>query len=381
MTPDPTPIRGSVVTPAGIITDGVVELTGETITGVRAADPGDDRPDMRTAAWVVPGFVDIHVHGGGGHTFTTGDAEQARRVADFHLGHGTTTMLASLVTAPRALLRDATLAFAPLIDEGVLAGVHYEGPYLSEVRCGAQNPAFLREPDLAELADLVDLGGVRMVTIAPELPRALDAIALLVERGVVAAVGHTDASYAQTLAAIGAGASVGTHVCNGMRPIHHREPGPIVALLRATGVVCEQVVDGVHLHDAMLGLAVQTAGPARVALITDAMAAAGMPDGEYELGGQTVQVADRVARLSLGGAIAGSTLTMDEAFRHAVHSGISIVDAAAMAATTPASVLGCSDEIGSITPGRRADLVLLDEDLRVTEVVKAGVFRTVTAGN
>jgi N-acetylglucosamine-6-phosphate deacetylase len=378
-------IRGSVVTPAGIVTDGVVEVSGDKITEVRAATPADDTGDHRTGAWIVPGFVDIHVHGGGGYTFTTGDAGQARGAAEFHLGHGTTTMVASLVTAPHTLLRQATVAFAPLIAEGVLAGVHYEGPYLSEVRCGAQNPAYLRHPDRAELAELLDLGGVRMVTIAPELPGALDAIGLLVERGVVAAVGHTDATYEQTLAAIGAGASVGTHVCNGMRPIHHREPGPIVALLRATGVVCEQVADGIHLHDGMLGLAVQTAGPARVALITDAMAAAGMPDGEYDLGGQAVNVADGVARLATGeaggGSIAGSTLTMDAAFRHAVHSGISIVDAAAMASTTPASVLGLSEEVGAITPGRRADLVILDEDLRVTAVARAGVFRNVGAPN
>jgi N-acetylglucosamine-6-phosphate deacetylase len=374
-------IRGSVVTPAGIVTDGVVEVTGDKITEVRAATPADDAAGVRTGAWVVPGFVDIHVHGGGGFTFTTGDADQARGVAEFHLGHGTTTMLASLVTAPHELLRDATVAFAPLVAEGVLAGVHYEGPYLSAARCGAQNPAYLRNPDLTELAGLLDLGGVRMMTIAPELPGALDAIGLLVERGVAAAVGHTDATYEQTLAAIGAGATVGTHVCNGMRPIHHREPGPIVALLRAAGVVCEQVADGVHLHDGMLGLSVQTAGPARVALITDAMAATGMPDGEYELGGQAVNVADGVARLAQGGSIAGSTLTMDVAFRHAVHSGISIVDAAAMASATPASVIGSSEEIGAITPGRRADLVILDEDLRVTAVARAGVFHNVGAPN
>jgi N-acetylglucosamine-6-phosphate deacetylase len=312
------------------------------------------------------------VHGGGGASFTSGDADEAQRAIAYHLGHGTTTMLASLVTAPVAELRDATTAFAPLIASGALAGVHYEGPYLSAARCGAQNPAHLRDPDLDELSGLLDLGGVRMVTIAPELPRALDAIRLLVERGVVAAIGHTDATYEQTLAAVGAGASVGTHVCNGMRPIHHREPGPVVALLRASGVVCEQVADGIHLHDGMLGFTAQMAGAARVALVTDAMAAAGMPDGEYELGGLSVKVADGVARLSRDGAIAGSTLTMDAAFRHAVHSGVSIVDAAVMAATTPAAVLGLTDEVGVVAPGRRADLVLMDENLQVTGVLRAG---------
>jgi N-acetylglucosamine-6-phosphate deacetylase len=361
-------VRGSVVTPTGIVSDGIVEIADGHIVSV-SEEVGD--ADVH-APWVLPGFVDIHVHGGGGASFTTGDVDEARRAITFHLGHGTTTMLASLVTAPFEALRDATVAFAPLITSGALAGVHYEGPYLSAARCGAQNPAHLRDPDLEELSTLLDLGGVRMVTIAPELPGALDAIRLLVDRGVIAAVGHTDATYEQTLAAVGAGASVGTHVCNGMRPIHHREPGPIAALLRAEGVICEQIPDGVHLHDGMLGFTAQMAGAARVALITDAMAAAGMPDGSYELGGLAVRVADGVARLASDGAIAGSTLTMDAAFRHAVHSGSSIVDAAVMAATTPAIALGLADEVGVIAPGRRADLVLLDEELQVTGVLRAG---------
>ncbi|GAA1797078.1 N-acetylglucosamine-6-phosphate deacetylase [Luedemannella flava] len=371
-------VRGSVVTPTGIVSDGTVEIADGRIVEVVENDPSGRLPEPGapgadiSAAWVLPGFVDIHVHGGGGASFTTGDPDEAARAIAFHLAHGTTTMLASLVTAPTHVLRDATVAFAPLIASGALAGIHYEGPYLSAARCGAQNPAHLRDPDLDELSALLDLGGVRMVTIAPELPRALDAIRLLVERGVVAAVGHTDATYEQTLAAVGAGASVGTHVCNGMRPIHHREPGPIVALLRAAGVVCEQVPDGIHLHDGMLGFAAQMAGAARVALITDAMAAAGMPDGAYELGGLSVRVAGGVARLATNDAIAGSTLTMDAAFRHTVHSGVSIVDAAVMAATTPAGVLGLTDDIGLIAPGRRADLVLMDEELQVTGVLRAG---------
>jgi N-acetylglucosamine-6-phosphate deacetylase len=190
---------------------------------------------------------------------------------------------------------------------------------------------------------------------------------------VIAAVGHTDASYEQTLAAIAAGASVATHLGNAMRPIHHREPGPMIALLDASGVVIEQIADGVHLHDGMLRHTVRSAGAERVALITDAMAAAGMPDGEYELGGQAVTVADGVARLGGHGAIAGSTLTMDAALRRAVHSGVSIVDAARMAATTPARVLGRDAELGALVPGLRADIVVLDSELRVTSVLRSGV--------
>jgi N-acetylglucosamine-6-phosphate deacetylase len=323
--------------------------------------------------WLVPGFVDIHVHGGGGATYTTGDPVQARAAADFHLRHGTTTSLASLVTSPPDLMHDATVRLAPLVAEGVIAGIHYEGPYLSAVRCGAQNPDHLRAPDLTELSTLLDAapGAVRMVTVAPELPDAVAAIEWLVARGVTVAVGHTDATYQQTLAGVAAGASVGTHVFNGMRQPHHREPGPVYALLGSPDVVCEFIADGIHLHDGTLRFATGVTGPDRAALITDAMAAAGMTDGDYELGGQPVTVANGVARLAGSGAIAGSTLTMDTALRRTVAAGVSLVDAVTMATATPAKVLGLDDR-GVIAPGNRADLVVLDSDLRVRRVMRAG---------
>jgi N-acetylglucosamine-6-phosphate deacetylase len=361
-------IRGRVVTRERVIESGTVRIEGDRIVDVDTA-PDGGQPD---AAWIVPGFVDVHVHGGGGHSFTTGEAGAAREAAAFHGRHGTTTMLASLVTAPYELMHAATVAFADLIADGTLAGVHYEGPYLSATRCGAQNPAYLRDPDLDELATLLDLGGVRVVTIAPELPNALAAIELLVSRDVIAAIGHTDATYDQTRAGLAAGARLGTHVCNGMRPVHHREPGPILALLDDTAAVCEQIVDGVHLHPGMLRHVVRTAGVDRVVLVTDAMAAAGMPDGDYELGGQQVWVRGGVARLTRDDSIAGSTLTMDAALRNAVHSGISAVDAVAMASTIPANVLGLAQQVGRVAPGLRADLVLLDEEFQVMSVVRAG---------
>ncbi|GAA2400395.1 N-acetylglucosamine-6-phosphate deacetylase [Catellatospora methionotrophica] len=357
-------ISGRIVTPDGVV-EGALHLDGDRIGSVEPG-PAADR-------WVLPGFVDIHNHGGGGFTFTTGDAAQARQAAAFHLRHGTTTMLASLVSSPFELMRDAVLAYAPLVAEGVLAGVHFEGPYLSHARCGAQNPAFLRDPSLDELTEILKLadGALRMVTIAPERAGAMDAIRLLVEHGTVAAVGHTDGSYAEVMAAVEAGATVGTHLFNGMRPVHHREPGPIVALLDSPTVVCELVADGVHLHDGTLAYVAHSAGTARSALITDAMTAAGMPDGEYDLGGLTVTVADRVARLA-GGSIAGSTLTMDAAVRQALGAGLSITDVAAMAATTPARAIGLADDLGALRPGLRADLVELDAEVRVVRVMKSG---------
>jgi N-acetylglucosamine-6-phosphate deacetylase len=356
-------LTGRIVTPDGVV-EGALTVDGSRIAAI---EPGP----IETEQWIVPGFVDIHTHGGGGHTFTTGDAAAARAAAAFHRSHGTTTLLASLVSSPFDLMRDATLAFKPLVEEGVLAGIHFEGPYLAELRCGAQNPAYLRDPSLDEVTELVKLGdrAVRMMTIAPERDGALPAIELLAAEGVVAAIGHTDASYEQSLAGIAAGARVATHLFNGMRPIHHREPGPILALLGSASVAVELVADGIHLHDGTLAFAARTAGPGRTVLVTDAMAAAGMPDGEYELGGQAVVVADRVARLARDGSIAGSTLTMDAAFRQAVGAGLSIVDVVRAASTTPAQILGLSGELGSLAVGKRADLVTLSPSLQVTSVV------------
>lgn len=370
-------VSGRVVTPEAVLTHGYVEVTGERISWV-GHEPGDEVNGGRAVEFheghtIVPGLVDLHCHGGGGHTFTTGDADSARAAAAFHLGHGTTSMLGSLVSSPYAAMLAATRAFAPLVADGTLAGIHFEGPYLSRERCGAQNPAYLRDPDPAELRRLLDSGGgaVRMVTLAPERAGALAAVALLAGRGVVAAVGHTDASYEQTLAAVDAGATVATHLFNGMRPLHHRDPGPIAALLTAPGVTCELVADGTHLHDGTLRLAHSVLGAGRAALVTDAMAAAGQPDGRYDLGGLPVEVSGGVARLP-GGSIAGSTLTMDAALRRAVGAGIDLVEAVRMAATTPAAALGLSGTVGALVAGLRADLVVLDADLRVVRVMRAG---------
>ena len=364
-------ITGRIVTPDGVV-DGALDTADGVITAIT---PGPVAPG---APWIVPGFVDMHCHGGGGHTFTTADADATRAGASFHAGHGTTTLLASLVSSPFDIMLAAVTAYAPLVRDGVIGGVHFEGPYLSEACCGAQNPAFLRDPSIDELTRLVDAadGSIRMITIAPERPGALTAIRFLVEHGVIAAVGHTDATYNQVLDAIEAGATVGTHVFNGMRPPHHRAPGPVYALLGAAGIVCEFVADGVHMADETLSFAIGVVGNRRTALITDAITATGMSDGAYDLGGQAVTVADGVARLTRvdgePGSIAGSTLTMDAAFRRTARVTGSIVDAARAASTTPASALGLTDS-GALVPGLRADLVQLDVDLKIIGVMRHGV--------
>jgi N-acetylglucosamine-6-phosphate deacetylase len=264
-------------------------------------------------------------------------------------------------------------ALRPLVDERVLAGVHLEGPWLSLEHRGAHDAALLQAPDAAALDRLLAAGGgsVKMVTLAPELPGGLELVRRTVAAGALAAVGHTGATYAQARAAFAAGARVATHLHNAMRALHHREPGPAVAALEDDRVTIELINDGVHLHDAVTRLAFGVAGPARTAFITDAMAAAGMPDGDYELGALAVRVQDGVARLAEGGSIAGSTLTMDVALRRAVQVlGLPIADAARAAATTPARVLGLST--GALEPGLDADLVVLDADLAVTAVMVRG---------
>jgi N-acetylglucosamine-6-phosphate deacetylase len=325
--------------------------------------------------YLVPGFVDMHVHGGGGAAFSAGQADQALVAARFHLGHGTTTIIASTVTSELSVLEHHIGELAGLVQDGVLAGLHLEGPFISKDRCGAHDPDLLRAPAREDLQRLLRAGrgSVRMVTLAPELEHGMDAVRLLTEAGVIAAVGHTDATYDQTRQAIELGAPVGTHVFNAMRPVHHREPGPVTALLEQEQVIGEVVNDGIHVHPSVVSLMFSAAGAHRVALITDAIVAAGMADGEYPLGPLTVRVRDGEARLAEGESLAGSTLTMDAALRNTVRlAGVPLVDAVVSASLTPARALGLADRIGSIEVGKQADLVVLDRDLRVRAVLRNG---------
>jgi N-acetylglucosamine-6-phosphate deacetylase len=369
---------GRVATPDGVLDPGWVLVEDGSITAVGAGDP-TGRPDVArldaAGAWVVPGFVDIHCHGGGGAAFTVTD--QVAKAVAAHRRHGTTTMLASLVSRPVPELVEQVAALREFVADGLIAGVHLEGPFLSAARCGAHDPAVLRPPDAGSVDMLLAAGrgAIRMVTIAPELDGAIPAVKRLVDAGVLAAVGHTDALAEDVIPAVDAGATVATHLFNGMRPLHHREPGPVGTLLDDERVTVELICDLVHLHPAVVRLAAHHVGAGRTVLITDAISAAGAGDGVYDIGGLEVTVTDGVPTLAGGGSLAGSTLTMDAAFRNLVHGcGLGVLEAVAATSTRPAGLLGLADTAGRIAAGYAADLVLLDESLYPKAVMKGGAW-------
>jgi N-acetylglucosamine-6-phosphate deacetylase len=315
----------------------------------------------------------MHCHGGGGASFSSREGSEVRAAVGYHRRHGTTTMVASLVSAPVDELAVSLALLADLTEEGLIAGSHLEGPFLAHSRCGAQNPAVLVPPDREAVDRLLRAarGTLRMVTLAPELPGALDLVRQLCDAGVVAALGHTDATYDQTMAAIDAGATVMTHLFNGMRPVHHREPGPVVAGLERPEVCCELIVDEHHLHPAVVRDVMAATGGRRTALVSDAIAAAGMADGSYELGGLAVEVQGGVARLAGGTSMAGSTVTVAEAVASAVGtSGAGLVDVVRSATATPASLV--APGAGRLEPGRRADLVVWGPSMVPTHVMVGG---------
>lgn len=362
----------NVVMPTGTLEQGRLIVDGTRIAG--AAPENAHHIDV-TGHWLLPGFVDIHNHGGGGASFTSGTPEDVLRGIHTHRLHGTTTLVASTVTGDMDFLARRAGLLAELAEQGDIAGIHFEGPFISPCRKGAHSEELLRDPDPADVRRLVDAarGHATMVTLATELPGGIDSVRLLAERGVIAAIGHTDASYEQTVEAIEAGATVATHLFNAMPPLGHREPGPIAALLEDERITVELINDGTHLHPASLQLAFHHAGADRVAFITDAMDAAGFGDGRYMLGPLEVEVADGVARLVEGGSIAGSTLTLDRAFKRAVTvDRLPVQDAVTALSANPAKLLGRYDRIGSLEPGKDADLVVLDSDFDLKGVMRRG---------
>jgi N-acetylglucosamine-6-phosphate deacetylase len=368
---------GKLALPEGVVNDGWLTVSGGLISGIGTGTPPPGDQLALGGALVVPGFIDTHCHGGGGGSFSSAESKEIVRAIVAHRRHGTTTMLASLVSEPIRALVDELAALRELVEDGELAGVHLEGPFIAAARCGAHDPAVLLEPDPTAVEALLRAGhgAVRMVTLAPELAGGVRAVRQLTEAGVIAAIGHTDGTEEQIRPAVDAGATVGTHLFNGMRPLHHREPGPIGALLDDERVTVELICDLVHVHPTALRLAAKYAGRGRTVLITDAMSATDAADGRYHLGRLEVDVRDGVATVADTGALAGSTLTMDAAFRNFVQgAGLSVPDAVRATSGRPAELLGLEHRTGSLQTGLAADLVILDNDLRPTRVLRRGAW-------
>jgi N-acetylglucosamine-6-phosphate deacetylase len=369
-----------IVSGGDTVIDAWVRFDGDRVTARGIGEAWrDDLPADASVAdaagrHVVPGFIDLHCHGAGGASVDDGESA-IETVLRVHNAHGTTRSVLSLVTAPVEVLAGRLEAIARVAasDPRVL-GAHLEGPFLDHEFRGAHDPAELRGADAASVELLLEAAGgaLRQITIAPERAGAPEAIARFVDAGVVVAVGHTGADFETALAAFEAGASILTHAFNGMRGIHHRAPGPVVAAMHADHVILEIINDGVHVHPDVVRLAFSGA-PRRVALVTDAMAAAGAADGEYLLGSLEVIVAGGVARLLQGGSIAGSTLTQDQALRRAVvDSGIPLDEAVGAVTETPAAAIGRAADLGRLDPGYAADAVLLSHELAVEAVWGAG---------
>ncbi len=398
-----------IVCPSGTIEGEVVVSGGEIAAVDPVGDPADDVLELGSS-WLVPGYIDAHVHGGGGAQCNTADPDEVASVARFHAEHGTTGLVATTVAAGVDELCAALDAIARCADApsgATVLGAHLEGPFLSRERPGAMDPSLFLDPDAEVLQRLLEAGGgkVRLMTLAPELPGALELIGDLGRAGVVASIGHTDATFAQAQAGVQAGARAATHVFNAMRPLHHREPGVVGAALDSPEVSCELICDGVHVDPVAMRLVYRAKGWAGVRLVTDAMSAAGMPDGDYRLGDREVTVSGGRATLAGGGAIAGegsigggalvagarsiagagpgsiagagsiagSTLTMEAAVQNAVRFlGVAVEEAVSMASTNPARLLGLSDRKGAIAVGMDADLVVLDDGLRVRGTMVGG---------
>jgi N-acetylglucosamine-6-phosphate deacetylase len=383
--------HANIVTEQGIIengvirvTDGVISYVGDTSSWKPETDSSDAEYVDADGSWLLPGFIDVHVHGGYGADFMDATTETLDTITRFHARNGTTSMLATTMTASREdidrVLGEVHSYMSNPMPYAQLLGVHMEGPFISPKWAGAQDPNLMVLPQLGWLEDWHERFPqlVRQLTLAPEREGALEMIAWLRDRGIVAACGHTDASFADIQSAVREGLTHAVHTFNAMKPLHHREPGTVGAVLPDARDSGEVIADGHHVHPAAIRLLTMVKQPHGLLLITDAMSAAGLGDGQYELGGQAVTVQSGVARLTDGGALAGSTLTMIEALRFMVREvGVSVAEASRYASGSPARLLRLEASHGSIAQGKRADLLLVSPDLMLERVWIQG--REITA--
>ncbi|HYO50664.1 MAG TPA: N-acetylglucosamine-6-phosphate deacetylase [Chloroflexia bacterium] len=378
----------SIVTPEGLLEERAILIDGERIVAVDYASrlpcPAGAYRLEAAGLLLAPGFIDLQINGAFGGDFTD-EPGTIWQVASLLPRYGITSFLPTIVSSPYETVAAAQAAICegppPGFRGAIPLGLHLEGPFLNPAKRGAHNPTHLRLPDTAEAQSWTPDRGIRLVTLAPELPGACEMIEMLMARGIVVSAGHSLANYEEGVAGINAGITYGTHLFNVMPVMDHREPGLVGALLGDGRVTVGLIADGIHLHPSMVALAWKAKGPSRISLVTDAMAALGMSDGTYKLGDQDVIVAGGAARLA-DGRLAGSVLTLDQAVRNLVSfAGCSPSDAILAVTTVPASLLGMANSLARIASGSRADVVLLNSDLRVVETLVAGEVVYSTRGD
>jgi N-acetylglucosamine-6-phosphate deacetylase len=369
------------------ISHGDIAIDGQCIESIESSgDAPDTQNNIIDASnmLVMPGFIDVHTHGGGGYNLHTTDANEIRGYARWVAESGVTAFLIAVVGVPGSMpeyqlraaveaLNDREMGAEPL-------GIHLEGPYISVARRGAHQPSWLRKPDESETEQLLALtqGHLRLITVAPELPGATDMIRRLLEAGVTVSMGHTDATYEQAQKAIQLGITHATHCFNAMRPLLHRAPGPLAAIAEAEQVRGELIADGVHVHPAAMNALVKLLGPERIIVITDALAGAGLHDAHFDFAGQSAQVIRGAARLA-DGTITGSILTMDQALRNMLSmTDVSLQQAIGMLTVNPARAAQVSRRKGCLQVGYDADLAILDSSLVLQATICRGVVAFAT---
>ena len=370
-------INGKIITPDAVLTDHTIVLEGDRIHAIVPAHSAPSDPDRLDAhgQWIVPGFIDVHVHGGDGNDTMDATPTAIQAMGRFFARHGVTSYFPTTMSAPADAIARAisNVASCPQPQDGAQhLGVHVEGPYLSKDFPGAQLPDVLRLPDPSEYQYWFESEVVRLITVAPELPGALGLIDEGVRQGIEFAIGHSGASYEQVITAADHGARQATHTYNGMLGLHHRNPGTLGGVLLEDRIYGQIISEGIHTHPAMVKLLVRAKGTDRVILITDAIRAAGLPDGDYDLGEQPVTVRDGVCRIA-NGSLAGSTATMDGVLRNVMQfTGLTLPEAIPMATSVPAKAMNLAGRKGVLQPGADADIVLLNEAIDVQATIVCG---------
>lgn len=375
-----------IYTPQGIQQKSALVIQGNSIHSIVSNEElhqfkGADRIDFSEIFHLVPGFIDLHVHGANGSDVMDGTVEALENMSLALAKEGTTGFLATTMTSSFEKLEKAVTSVRDsMVLQGAILGIHLEGPFLSSKKVGAQASDALLAPnvDFIEWLQARSNQAIKVVTVAPELPNAIEFIRYLKKQNIIASIGHTNATFAETIEAIKAGATHATHLFNAMRGIHQREPGAVTAALLSEDIVAELIVDGIHLHPAIVKLALKLKGKDKIFLVTDSMRAKCLCEGEYDLGGQSVSVKNNVATLS-DGTLAGSVLKMNSALQNMLnYTDCSLVDVIKMTSENPAKALGMFDRKGSIEVGKDADLVVLDEKLNVVMTICGGevVYRS-----